>query len=105
MDIPLNEFVDELGERILRDKHRLPRRLYPWRLFTPGDDSRPVSMDPDIVSGRLVVTGTRIPVSILLGKRIKGQSDGQIARSYHLTVEVVEKALRHIDRPISKKAA
>lgn len=94
-----------LGERILRDKHRLPCRLYPWRLMTRGDVSRPVSMDPDIVSGRLVVTDTRIPVSILLGEKRKGQSDEQIAKSYHLNVEVVEKALRHIDRPISKKAA
>ena len=98
------EFVDQLGKRILKDKHRLPYRIYPWRLIATGDDSRPVSMDPDIVSGRLVVTGTRVPVSILLGKKLKGQSEEQIAKSYHLDVEVVNKALRHIDR-LPKKAA
>ncbi len=99
------EFVDQLGKRILKDKHRLPYRLHPWRLIGAGDDSRPVSIDPEIASGRLVVTGTRVPVSILLGKKLKGQSEQQIAKSYHLDVDVVTKALRHIDRPIPKKAA
>jgi uncharacterized protein (DUF433 family) len=99
------ELVDQLGRRIMRDKDQSPRRLYPWRLVRPGDESRPVSMDPEVVSGRLVVTGTRVPVRILLGKKLSGRSLPDIAKSYHLSVETVQKALQHIERPLHQKAA
>jgi uncharacterized protein (DUF433 family) len=62
-------------------------------------------MDPDVMSGRLVVTGTRVPVQILLGKQLSGKSFEQIALAYRISAETVEKALRHIDRPIHQKAA
>lgn len=99
------EFVDQLGKRILRDRHNGPLRIYPWRLVTAKDESRPVSVDPQIMSGRLVVTGTRIPVKVLLGKRLAGKSAEQIAHAYRISVDSVQKALLHIDRPLHKKAA
>jgi uncharacterized protein (DUF433 family) len=99
------EFVDQVGRRILRDQRNQPSRIYPWRLVEVHDTSRPVSMDPDIVSGRLVVTGTRIPVAVLLGKRIRGRSDEDLAHAYQISTESVRKALLHIDRPIQPKAA
>jgi uncharacterized protein (DUF433 family) len=99
------DFVDQLGKRILRDRENSPLRIYPWRLITLSDESRPVSMDPDVVSGRLVVTGTRIPVRILLGKKLAGKSTKEIAHSYRISVDSVQKALQHIGRPIHKKAA
>ncbi len=51
------------------------------------------------MSGRLVVTGTRVPVTVLLHKHIAGKTHQEIARSYGLTPEIVEKALNHIERP------
>jgi uncharacterized protein (DUF433 family) len=99
------EFVDQLGRRILKDRKNAPLKLYPWRLVEAKDDSRPVSMDPDVASGRLVVTGTRIPVAVLLAKRIKGRSEEDLARSYEISTESVRKALLHIDRTIRPEAA
>jgi uncharacterized protein (DUF433 family) len=99
------EFVDQLGQRILRDRQRGPSKLYPWRLVAANDDSRPVSMDPNVLSGRLVVTGTRIPVAVLLGKSLRGRSEEDLASAYGLDKELVRKALLHIDRPIHPKAA
>jgi len=99
------ELVDQLGKRIVRDENNGPLRLFPWRLGSDTDQSRPVSLDPEIVSGRLVVTGTRIPVRVLLGKRNAGSSDGEIARSYRISEDSVRKALLHIERPLHKKAA
>ncbi len=99
------EFVKTIGQRILTDTKRVPQRIYPWRLAAQPDESQPVSMDPDVLSGRLVVTGTRIPVRILVGLRLRGKSIQEISDSYHLRAEVVEKALLHVERPIHKKAA
>lgn len=100
------ELVDQLGKRIPRDMSNVPMRIYPWRLITQCDESRPVSIDPDVLSGRLTVTGTRIPVRVLLGKKRAGRSMEQIATSYHISVDTVEKALLHIERlPIHNKAA
>lgn len=99
------EFVDQLGKRILRDRKNVPLQIYPWRLVQKNDASRPVCLDPDVVSGRLVVTGTRIPVAVLLAKRIKGKSEEDLAHAYQLTSEAVRKALLHIDRTIHPQAA
>ena len=97
--------VDQLGKRILRDISNTPSRIYPWRLAEQDQESRPVSIDPEVFSGRLVVAGTRIPVTMLLGKKRAGRSVSEIAQSYGLDVDTVEKALRHIERPILPKAA
>jgi uncharacterized protein (DUF433 family) len=99
------ELVDMIGKRVLRDRTRAPYRLYPWRLASPKDESMPVSMEPDVMSGRLVVSGTRVPVTVLIGMKAQGQTLGEIARSYHLEVGAVEKALLHIERPLHQKAA
>lgn len=99
------EFVDQLGKRIVRDTKNSPSRIYPWRLATASDDSRPVLMDPEVMSGRLVVTGTRVPVTVLLRKRMAGKSVEDIAQSFSINSHVVEKALAHIERPTSKKVA
>lgn len=98
------ELVDLLGQRILVDRKRIPYRIYPWRLLSTERESRPVSMSPDVLSGRLVVTGTRVPVRVLLGQKLSGKSPGQIATDYHLSLEIVQKALAHIERPIQKAA-
>jgi uncharacterized protein (DUF433 family) len=60
-------------------------------------------MNPAIMSGRLVVVGTRIPVNTLLGYRYAGKSVEQIANDYSLDPEVVEKALIHLG--VRQKAA
>lgn len=99
------ELVDQLGKRIIRDDRRAPEKLYPWRLVEVNDESRPVAIDPDVLSGRLVVTGTRIPVTVLLAKRRKGRSDEELSRAYQISPEAVCKALLHIDRPLQQKAA
>ncbi len=103
-NLVIGEVVDTWGQRLLQDEDGKTLAIFPWRYFDEDKDSRPVSMDPEVLSGRLVVTGTRIPVSALLGLRIARKSDAQIAKSYDLDVEVVKKALRHIDNPLPKVA-
>jgi len=41
-------------------------------------------MDPDVMSGELVVTGTRIPAARIMANYLAGKSAKQIADSYGL---------------------
>ncbi len=92
------EVVDMFAERIEPGEF-----IYPWRFASTDHGSRPVSMNPNIMSGRLVVVGTRIPVNTLLGSKRAGGTIEQIANDYGLDPAVVEKALIHIG--VRQKAA
>ncbi len=94
----VNEVVDLFAERIVSGEF-----IFPWRFASTDHNSRPVSMNPNIVSGRLVVTGTRIPVNVLLGSRRAGETNEEIAKDFGLDPDIVEKALIHIG--LRQKAA
>jgi uncharacterized protein (DUF433 family) len=94
----IKEVVDMFAERIDPGEF-----IYPWRFASTDHQSRPVSMNPNIMSGRLVVVGTRIPVNTLLGSKRAGETIQQIANDYNLDADVVEKALIHIG--VRQKAA
>jgi uncharacterized protein (DUF433 family) len=94
--LAIPEVVNVLGRRVLKDSKRGPYRIYPWR-FLLDDDSRPVSLDPDVLSGRLVVTGTRIPVQVLLGRKLAGESAQHIADDYDIGLDAIQKALEHVE--------
>jgi len=104
-NLAIGPVVDVFSKRILQDGKGQPLRLFPWRFFIDDNDSRPVTMDPDVMSGRLVVTGTRIPVSVLLGLKAVGKTPEEIAKNYRLSPDIVEKALLHIEpSPVPKVA-
>jgi len=92
------EVVDMFAERIEPGQF-----IYPWRFASTDRESRPVSLNPNIMSGRLVVEGTRIPVNVLLGSKRAGETVEGIAKDYGLSPEIVEKALIHVD--VRQKAA
>jgi uncharacterized protein (DUF433 family) len=95
----VSEVADLFGERIIKGKF-----IFPWRFAATDHESRPVSMNPNIMSGRLVVTGTRIPVSVLWGRKRAGVSTDEIAKDYGLERDMVDQALAHIGN-IRQKAA
>lgn len=94
----VKEVVDLFSERIVVDNF-----IFPWRFAATDRQSRPVSMNPHIMSGRLVVTGSRIPVTVLQGRKRAGDKPPDIAKDYGLDLETVEKALTHIG--LRQKAA
>lgn len=94
----VREVADLFAERIVAGKF-----IFPWRFAASDHQSRPVSMNPNIMSGRLVVAGTRIPVTVIRGRRRAGERTEEIARDYGLDREIVEKALAHLG--IRQKAA
>ena len=55
------------------------------------------------MSGRLVVTDTRVPVTVLWEQKRAGQKIEDIAKDFELNLEVVQQALAHIG--LRQKAA
>jgi uncharacterized protein (DUF433 family) len=98
------EIVSIFASRIDRDKRGLMVRLYPWRLWRDGDERRPVLVDPNILSGRLVITGTRIPAIAVATRKKSGESVKDIARDYGISQQRVTESLRHLHIGIRKAA-
>jgi uncharacterized protein (DUF433 family)/DNA-binding transcriptional MerR regulator len=103
-NLAMGPVIDVFGKRILRNEHGQTVQLFPWRYWSKDNESRPVALNPDVMSGRLVVTGTRIPVSVLVALQMSGKKPAEIADNYGLNPEVVKKALLHIERPVQKVA-
>jgi uncharacterized protein (DUF433 family) len=95
--LALPDIVDVFAKRVLRNSSGKTVAIFPWRLWIEDQESKPVQINPEVMSGRLVVTGTRIPVSILAARR-KTESAEEIARDYNLPVESVTKALIHVEK-------
>jgi uncharacterized protein (DUF433 family) len=93
------------AKRIVSDHEG--HRILPWRFLSTKNEERrtPVSIDPQVMSGRLVVTGTRIPVEILRRRSEAGEMPRELAKDYRISVDLVRNALRHIGAETTKKAA
>jgi uncharacterized protein (DUF433 family) len=91
------DVLDTWAHRIVSDSDGRGKQIFPWRDAKTDDLSRPVSINANVLSGNLVVTGTRIPVNVLKGYRDDGKSIEQIAELYSLDVELVRKALYHLE--------
>ena len=99
----ISEVVDTWGKRIVSDKKGVTRQIFPWRFAATDEVSRPVLLDPEVMSGKLVVTGTRIPVNVLWKRRQSGEKIKHIADDYNISEERVRMALKHFG--VHKEAA
>jgi uncharacterized protein (DUF433 family) len=94
------EVVKAWGVRISKTRDE----ILPWRYAAADDTSTPVSLNPEVMSGRLVLRGTRIPVNILWGRMKAGEKVEDIAEDYRLDTRQVRQALAHIDKALPKVA-
>ena len=93
---PGQEVIEEVAN-LFAERIESGKFVFPWRFAATDHQSRPVSMNPHIMSGRLVVIGTRIPVSTLLARKRAGAKVDEIAAEYGLDRHIVQQALTHID--------
>ncbi len=100
----LTQEVNMFSSRVDRDGRGATVRLYPWRLWRTGDERRPVSIDPTIMSGKLVLTGTRIPVLAVAARKKSGELVADIARDYGISQLLVTESLRHLNLALRKAA-
>ena len=89
------QVIDKFTKRIVRDTSGMPVSLYPWKFLDHKTRSRPVAVHPDVMSGRLVISGTRIPVTLLKAEVLAGSTVQQLAKEYRLSAKRIEEALRH----------
>jgi uncharacterized protein (DUF433 family) len=93
----IHQVVDLYATRIQRDKWGELEKLFPWRFWdAEKDESKPVTIDPNVMSGRLVVTGTRIPVEVLAIRKGAGESIRDLSKDYGLPEQAIDDALRHL---------
>lgn len=97
-NLVFDEFVTALGKRIQRDGRGRAFRLLPWH--KAESDETPVSMDTDVMSGELVVTGTRIPAIAVMAEYHAGHKVEDIADLYSLSVDLVRKVIIHFERKL-----
>lgn len=62
-----------------------------------------ISIDPAIRFGKPIITGTRVPVEVLVAKVATGMSIDDVAREYDLQREDVMAALHYAARIISNE--
>jgi len=92
----MQNVVDMFATRVRRNSKGQLEQIYPWRHYRPGDRRRPVTLDPSVMSGLLVITGTRIPARLLRSRRQSGEKIPALAQEYELEEAVVRQALRHL---------
>jgi uncharacterized protein (DUF433 family) len=95
-NLVFESFVTSLGKRIERDRRGQATRLFPWK--NADSDEAPLSIDPDVLSGELVVSGTRIPAQLILGRYTSGKTVEEIARLYQLSTDLVRRVLSYFER-------
>jgi len=93
----IEHVADIFSKRVLRDSSGKVISIFPWRYWNEDEESKPVEIDPEVMSGRLVILATRIPVTMIQNRKLRGQTTQSIADDYSISLERVEKALRHID--------
>jgi uncharacterized protein (DUF433 family) len=94
------EVVKTWGVRISKGRNE----IFPWRYAADDDISTPVSLNPEVMSGRLVLRGTRIPVNMIWGRAVHGERPEAIAEDYRVDAKQVRQALAHVDKTIPKVA-
>jgi uncharacterized protein (DUF433 family) len=82
-------------QRIDRDPHGLPIRLYPFTHKQADKEAiRSVVMDPRIAFGRPVLVGTAVPTSVLADRFKAGDKLTELAKDYGAQPEAIEEAIR-----------
>jgi uncharacterized protein (DUF433 family) len=96
--LAMREIVEPFATRLRWNTKRELVELFPWRYWTGKveDKTRPVSISPDIMSGKLVITGTRIPVEDVVQRASEGEKIANLAKDYRLSTDSIVEAMRHL---------
>jgi uncharacterized protein (DUF433 family) len=63
-----------------------------------------VTVDANVVHGRPVITGTRVPVEVVTGALAGGSTFDEVQEDYHLTLEQLKSALAYATQVLKSKA-
>jgi uncharacterized protein (DUF433 family) len=74
-----------------------------WNMAQSREVYPGITVDQEIVHGKPVITGTRIPVSLVLGQLAGGVTYEEMEAEYHLTPEQVRAALAYASQVIASE--
>jgi uncharacterized protein (DUF433 family) len=63
-----------------------------------------ITVDPQVVHGRPVVAGTRVPVEVVTGALAGGSSFDEVQADYHVTIEQIQSALAYATQVLKSTA-
>lgn len=93
--VEMGELIRAHLQRIERDAHGVPIKLYPFtRKEAQQESTKTVVMDPRIAFGRPVLVGTAVPTAVLADRFKAGDSLTDLAEDYGATPEAIEEAIR-----------
>ena len=92
--IALENIIKEYMQRIGRDSHGLPVKLYPFSRTGKPDEPRSILIDPKISFGRPILSDISIPVEIIVERYRAGESIGELAGDYECSQKEIEEAIR-----------
>lgn len=92
--IVLEDIVKEYIQRIERDLHGLPIKLYPFSGTGKPDEPRSILIDPKISFGRPILSSINIPVEIIVERYRAGESTRELAWDYECKQKKIEEAIR-----------
>lgn len=92
--IALEDIIKGYMQRIERDSHGLPIKLYPFSRSGEPDEPKSILIDPKISFGRPILSNISIPVEIIVERYKAGESMRELAGDYECSQEKIEEAVR-----------
>ena len=81
-------------ERIERDQHGIPIKLYPFTRSSIDQAPALIVIDPALSAGRPVITGTGLATEIIAERYKAGESVSDLAKDYERKEAEIEEAIR-----------
>jgi uncharacterized protein (DUF433 family) len=94
--LSFQSIINSYLERIEFDELGAPARLFPFRVGTKQQAKR-IVIDPLISSGRPVIAGSGVPVSVLISRHKGGETFSVLAADYALEPGDIEEAIQYFD--------
>ena len=90
----MENIVKEYMQRIERDLHGLPIKLYPFSGSGEPDELKSILIDPKISFGRPTLSDISIPVEIIVERYKAGETARELAGDYECNQKKIEEAIR-----------
>ncbi len=92
--IAMREVMQAALQRIERDQHGIPIKLYPFTRSSIDHAPALVVIDPALSAGRPVITGTGLATEVIAERYKAGESVSDLAKDYERKEEEIEEAIR-----------
>ena len=90
----LEEIIEQYLQRIERDLHGFPIKLYPFSRRGEPNEPKSILIDPKISFGRPILSGLSIPIENIVERYKAGEPMKELAKDYECRQAEIEEAIR-----------